>query len=317
MYLWVNGKRVGYSQGSRCPAEFDVTTFVRPGTNVLACEVYRWCDGSYLEDQDMWRLSGIFRDVFLFCKPKTHLWDVYLATDLDDEYRDGTIRLNCTIHNGVDDTVPNISLSVKLFDPNNRPVGKTAEVYCHRVEEMGPDDRLEVVSPPIGIATPQKWSHEIPILYTAIVELKAGDQTLEVQSAKVGFRKVEFDHRGFRLNGQEVKLKGVNRHEHHPDFGGYIPLESMVDDIRLMKQANINLVRTSHYPDDPSWYELCDEYGLMVLDEANVESHGLSYHKNVLPGDLPEWREPVVDRIAPDGCKRPRTCIGCYVVIGK
>ena len=297
MYLWVNGKRVGYSQGSRCPADFDVTTFVRPGNNVLACEVYRWCDGSYLEDQDMWRLSGIFRDVFLFCKPQTHLWDVYLATDLDDEYRDGTIRLNSTIHNSFDDTVPNISLSVKLFDSNNRPVGKTAEIYCHSVEEMGPDDQLEIVSPPIGIATPQKWSHETPILYTAIVELKAGDQTLEVQSAKVGFRKVEVDHQGFRLNGQEVKLKGVNRHEHHPDFGGYIPLESMVDDIRLMKQANINLVRTSHYPDDPSWYELCDEYGLMLLDEANVESHGLSYHKNVLPGDLPEWREPVVDRM--------------------
>lgn len=297
MYVWVNGERVGYSQGSRCPAEFEITEHLQDGKNTLACEVYRWCDGSYLEDQDMWRLSGIYRDVFIFAKPKTHLWDVHVETSLDDDCRDGFLRLSGSIRLDDGREADDLSLRVRLFDAAGKPVGGQASALLEHRLGSSQSRWHSFESERVAVPTPALWSHETPRLYKAIVEFCDGDRIIEAQQARIGFRKVELRVDGLFVNGSSIKLKGVNRHEHHPDHGGYIPLASMVEDLRLMKQANINLVRTSHYPNDPSWYELCDEFGMLVMDEANVESHGLSYHKNVLPGDLPEWREPVVERM--------------------
>lgn len=297
MYLWVNGRRVGYSQGSRCPAEFDVTDFVQPGENLLACEVYRWCDGSYLEDQDMWRLSGIYRDVLLFCKPQRHLWDVYVETDLDETYSDGSLRVLGSIRSGEGRVPDDLSIRVRLYNPQQEQLAEF-DYRLSAAHPRGEEGEWQFfTTPTFDVPRPLLWSHETPNLYTAVVELREGDHALEAQQSKIGFRSVELTAKGFCLNGQPVKLKGVNRHEHHPDFGGYVPLSTMVRDLELMKQANINLVRTSHYPNDPAWYELCDEYGMLVMDEANVESHGLSYHKRVLPGDLDAWRAPAVDRM--------------------
>lgn len=297
IYVWVNGKRVGYSQGSRCPAEFDITQCVKQGTNTIACEVYRWCDGSYLEDQDMWRLSGIFRDVFLYSKPQMHLWDVFVETDLDAEYEHGTLLLRGNLRNALTEPTKNLSIRLRLYDGQQQLVGNQQPLFTESIKPVAAGELREVVTKIATVESPLKWSHETPHLYTAVVELLEGGQVIEAQQSRVGFRQAGIIDGQFCLNGKSLKIKGVNRHEHHPDFGGYIPPESMVEDIRLMKQANINLVRASHYPNDPLWYELCDEYGLMVMDEANVESHGLSYHKNNLPGDRPGWLEPVVDRV--------------------
>lgn len=297
IYVWVNGKRVGYSQGSRCPAEFDISDVIHSGKNVLACEVYRWCDGSYLEDQDMWRLSGIFRDVFVFCKPQIHLWDVYVQSDLDSEYQDGFLRLHCQIENGSRSNAKGVSVHVRLLDQDQQSVGESTELLSEKAHKLEPGAWQTIETEAIRVENPRKWSTEDPYLYSAVVELRKNNQVLEAIQSKLGFRKIEVDKRGFLVNGRVVKIKGVNRHEHHPDFGRFVPTETMEQDLRLMKQANMNFVRTSHYPNDPRWYELCDEYGLMVMDEANVESHGLSYHKNNLPGDRPEWKRPVVDRM--------------------
>ncbi len=297
MYLWVNGQRVGYSQGSRCPAEFDITEVVSPGTNQLACEVYRWCDGSYLEDQDMWRMSGIYRDVYLFCKPAIHLWDAYVEVGLDEAYRNGMLRVHASVRNAGQDSMSKLSLRVRLFDPQTQPVGDRHGVLLESTCANDHSEWQVIETSDAEVPTPQLWSHETPHLYTAVVELLQDDQVIEAQQSRVGFRKVELTSKGFLINGQPTKLKGVNRHEHHPDYGGYVPVETMTTDLRMMKQANINIVRTSHYPNDPSWYELCDEYGMLVMDEANVESHGLSYRKKVLPGDHDVWRGPAVDRM--------------------
>lgn len=297
MYVWVNGERVGYSQGSRCPAEFDVTDFVRPGTNLLACEVYRWCDGSYVEDQDMWRFSGIYRDVYLFCKPKVHLWDVHVETDLDVASRSGSVLVCGSVRNTSNESTRDLTLHVRLFDPEMRPLkGHQRRLFETPLEETN-DEWRPIHTTAVSIPKPQTWSHETPRLYTAVVELLRRGEVLEAQQSRIGFRNVEVSADGFRLNGQVLKLKGVNRHEHHPDYGGYVPRDTMIQDLRLMKQANINLVRTSHYPTDPSWYELCDEIGMLVMDEANVESHGLSYRRKNLPGDSDTWRSTCVDRM--------------------
>ncbi|QDT67504.1 Beta-galactosidase [Planctomycetes bacterium MalM25] len=297
MTLWVNGKEVGYSQGSRCQAEFDVTRLVHPGENQLACEVLRWCDGSYLEDQDMWRLSGIYRDVYLYTKPTTHLWDVGVEAELDDACRNASVRLRASLRRPRDESAEGLSVKVRLYDAGLHPVGEgTAPLITHTISGSE-NEWSEFTTDSAEVISPDLWTHETPTLYTAVVELWRGERLLEAQQSRLGFTKVEATPKGFFLNGRSIKIKGVNRHEHHPDHGGYIPLESMVEDLRLMKRANVNLVRTSHYPHDPAWYELCDEYGMLVIDEANVESHGLSYHDKVLPGDDPAWRRPAVDRL--------------------
>jgi len=293
MYVWVNGQKVGFSKDSMLPAEFDITDLVRAGSNLLACEVYCYSDSSYIEDQDMWRLSGIQRDVWVFCKPRQQVWDFLVETELDGTYRDGSLKLHYTVNNTAAGPATGLKLHLELLDAAGQKVASQDEA----LPEVAAGASFSGTAPALAVAAPRHWTPETPNLYTAVLELRQGSAVLETLTQRVGFRKVELRDKQFCLNGQALKIKGVCRHEHDPHTGRAITFASMVQDVRLMKQANFNLVRTSHYPNDPRWYDLCDEYGLMVLDEANVESHGLSYHRRILPGDRPEWQEPVVDRM--------------------
>jgi len=271
-YLWINGEEVGYSQGSRLPAEFDITPYIHPGENVVAVRVYRWSDGSYVEDQDFWRLSGIYRDVYLWSAPPVHIRDFWIRTDLDEAYRDAMLRLRVKVHDWDGQDAVGYVLQAMLYDAEGNPVFTepiSARFDARANTEVALD--LEQI-----VANPQKWSDEHPYLYTLLISLKAptGD-VLEIESAKVGFRRVELKDGQIHVNGEPILVKGANRHEHDPDTGHAVTLESMIQDIQLMKQFNINAVRTSHYPNDTRWYDLCDEYGLYVFDEANIESHGV------------------------------------------
>ena len=294
--VWVNGQCIGYSEDSRLAAEFDISTAVHPGTNLVALQVLRHSDASYLEDQDLWRLSGIFRDVFLFTRPNVHLWDAAVESELDGALNHATVKLRCQIRN--DDNAPAGSLAVRLTlrDPNGRVV-PGFQIDSPLTNALAAGQEMEILSLPQTLAAPEKWSFETPALYTAVVELRRAGKTVEAVAMRIGFRKVELRDREFTLNGRAVKLRGVNRHDWNPVTGYVVDEAAMRADIRLMKQANFNAVRTSHYPNDPRFVELCDETGLMVLSEANLESHGLSYHKCVLPGDLPEWRPASVERM--------------------
>lgn len=292
MYVWVNGVRVGYSQGSKTPAEFDVSEHVRVGNNVVAVEVYRWSDGTYLECQDFWRISGIERDVYLFATPRVHVRDFFVHADLDDDYRDGDLRLALHLRN----TSPgeaNVRVNAELLDPLSGPaalVGTTREARVPSGEES-------IIEVGAAVPSPRKWSAETPNLYTLLITLWDADgRLLEAIPSRVGFRRVETKNAQLHLNGVPITIKGVNRHEHDPVWGHAVSEESMLQDIRLMKAANINAVRTSHYPNDPRWYELCDEYGLYVVDEANIESHGYGYRPEVTLGNRPEWIEAHLDR---------------------
>jgi len=268
-YVWVNGQEVGYSQDSRLPAEFDVTPYVHAGQNTLAVRVYRWSDGSYLEDQDFWRLSGIYRDVYLVTTPPVHVRDFWVRTDLDAAYRDAVLKVRARVRNYGDQDVADYALEVTLWEGGKgREVGKTT--FSVRA---GQEALLELEQP---VANPDKWSDEHPHLYTLLLTLKDPHGcVLEVERCAVGFRRVEIKDGQVHVNGLPIVFKGVNRHEHDPDTGHAVSVESMIQDIRLMKQFNFNSVRTSHYPNDPRWYDLCDQYGLYVCDEANVESHGV------------------------------------------
>jgi len=269
--LWVNGEEVGYSQGSRLPAEFDITPYVRSGENLLAVQVLRWSDGSYLEDQDFWRLSGIYRDVYLWAAPSVHVRDLFIRTELDEAYHDALLRVTAKVRNYGDEDAADYILETTLYNAGtDQPISASAKAVTVKGGDEVALGLEEVVS------NPQKWSDEHPYLYTLLVSLKdASGQVLEVESAQVGFRKVEIKDGQIHVNGVPILIKGVNRHEHDPDTGHTVTVESMIRDIRLMKQFNINAVRTSHYPNDLRWYELCDRYGLYLFDEANIESHGV------------------------------------------
>jgi beta-galactosidase len=286
-YLWVNGKEIGYSQGSRTPAEFDITEIVKPGKNVLAVQVYRWCDGSYLEDQDFWRLSGIFRDVYLWSVGEQHIRDFRVATQLDEQYRDAVLKIHCELAGG-----ENCAVDVDLTDSTGKAVFDTVTKKVSTVE-----GRQEVVFE-LPVANPEKWNAESPYLYKLLLTLKDGQgEVIEVVPWNVGFRQVEIREGQFLFNGKAILFKGVNRHEHNPDTGHVVTHETMVRDIKLMKENNINAVRTSHYPNVPLWYELCDKYGLYVMDEANIESHGYENNpENEIAND-PLWREAHLDRV--------------------
>ncbi|MEK7474866.1 MAG: glycoside hydrolase family 2 TIM barrel-domain containing protein [Candidatus Coatesbacteria bacterium] len=289
--LWVNGKRVGFSKDSRTPAEFNVTAFVAPGENTLAVRVLAFNDGSYLECQDYFRLSGIFRDVHLWSAPAVHVRDFFVHTELDKRYRDADLRVEVAVRNWGDADAP-FTLEGKLLAPDGTVVfaglavsgraaaGKDAPVLLART-----------------IEAPKLWSAETPALYHLLLTLRdAAGGVLEVIRTRVGFRSVEIRGGVLLVNGKYLELHGVDRHEAEPDLGHVVTVERMVRDIKLMKSLNIDTVRTSHYPDDPRWYDLCDAYGLYLIAESNIESHGMGYGPDSLAKD-PSWQEAHVDRV--------------------
>lgn len=294
MYVWVNGKKVGYSQGSMTPAEFNITRYLKPGKNMLAVEVYRWSDGSFMEDQDFWRLSGIYRDVFLFATPKVHLRDYFVTSDMNDDFTVAQTQVKAKVRNYGTKSQKGYKLHVKLYDPNGAIVGNDDLITksLNRISG-GKEQQLSLTA---SVNKPMLWSAEHPNLYTVVFSLKdRAGKVVEAQGCQFGFRKIEIKNSQLYVNGESVLLKGVNRHEHDSKLGRAVTVTSMIKDIELMKQININTVRTCHYPDQPLWYKLCDKYGLYVIDEANVESHGMGYGKESLGHD-PKWEKAHVDR---------------------
>ena len=272
-YCWVNGKKVGYSQGSKLPAEFDITKYLTAGENLLAVEVYRWCDGSYLEDQDFWRLSGIDRDVNLYSTPKTHIRDFFVKAGLDKKYKNGLLNIDIELETIDKSPLKNYKVQLDMLDNNKNPI---FSAMVKKVTEKGQVQFQQKIS------NPKKWTAETPNLYTVILSLiNPSGKITEILSTKTGFRKIEIKDAQFLVNGKAIYVKGVNRHEHDPVTGHVVSEESMIQDIKLMKQNNINTVRTAHYPNDPRWYELCNEYGLYVIDEANIESHGMGWEVEI------------------------------------
>jgi beta-galactosidase len=292
LVLWINGREVGYSQDSRTPAVFDIGSYLVAGENLLAAQVFRWCDGSYLEDQDFWRLSGIFRDVFLEAMPTVAIRDFKVETLLDADYKNAELKVMVAVGNA-GEVAAGIGLGARLVDPEGRSLveipGISSEIAA------GGEGKLTLSA---QIPDPAKWSAESPALYRLVLTLsKADGAVIESIPCDVGFRSVEVKDGVLLVNGRYVYLKGVNRHEHDPVTGHTVSFLSMVQDIALMKRNNINTVRTSHYPNDPRWYELCDRYGLYVIDEANVESHGFG-QSNLQPiSDGPEWKAAHVERM--------------------
>ncbi|MDG3581114.1 glycoside hydrolase family 2 TIM barrel-domain containing protein [Galbibacter pacificus] len=288
-YVWVNGKKVGYSEGAKTPAEFNVTPYLKKGENDLAVEVYRWSDASYLQDQDFWRLSGIERDVYLYAKPKISIKDFFIAASLDQSYTLGMYSANILLKN-TSKSKNGCAIEVTLWDEEE-------VLYREEKQLMIKGEGNDSVYFAYELKNVKPWSAESPELYTSVITLKAEGEVLMSTSNKVGFRNVEIKGGNLLVNGQPIILKGVNRHEHDEYTGHVISKESMLRDIRLMKQNNINAVRTSHYPNDPYWYELCDTYGLYVYDEANIESHGFGYDEDKTPANKPEFEKMHHDRI--------------------
>jgi len=286
-YLWINGKEVGYSQGSRLPAEFNITPYVRDGENTLAVRVLRWSDGSYLEDQDHWRLSGIYRDVYLWSAPPVHVRDFAVTTPLAPDYRDAELHIVAQVSNTDATPASHYTLEMRLLSPAGE------QVLSQHVElaEIAPDEEVEVrISR--SVADPYKWNAEQPYLYTLLLLLRDdADHLVEVESCRVGFRQIEIRDGQLLLNGAPLTIRGTNRHEHDPIRGKTVDRDSMRADIRLMKQHNLNAVRTSHYPNHPVWYDLCDEHGIYLIDEANIECHG-----RLQTSDEPIWKDAYVER---------------------
>ncbi|MCO5262667.1 MAG: DUF4981 domain-containing protein [Lentimicrobium sp.] len=293
MYVWVNGVKVGYSEDSRLPAEFDITKYVRSGKNTLAVEVYQWSDGSYLEDQDFWRMSGIYRDVYLLSVPGTYLRDYWLKADFVSDFSKAELTLEAGF--------AGFSLKEKLnLEVYLLPYGQKNEKLPDPVFSFAIDGGKTYKAPLIhkaSISNPRLWSAEDPNLYHVLIvtKNKAG-KVLMVQSSDFGFRKVEIKDQQLWVNGKSIKIKGVNRHDIDPTDGRAVSKASMLRDVELFKQFNINTVRTSHYPNDPYFYNLCDRYGIYVIDEANVESHGMGYGDESL-GHVKSWQEAHVSRI--------------------
>ena len=291
-YVWVNGEKVGYSEGSKTPAEFDVTDYLKSGENTVAVQVYRWSDGSYLEDQDFWRLSGIKRGVYLWAAPKIHIRDFWAKANLDNNYEDGILNISADIKNYHKNQFTKSRISYELLDKT----GETVASGRSRVK-VDPGDQSQVTFE-AEVNNPRKWSAENPNLYQVLLTLEDTDgNTIEVIPAKTGFRSVEIKEGQLYVNGEPIYIKGVNRHEHHPQTGHTVDKESMIKDIRTMKRNNINAVRTAHYPNRPMWYRLCDKYGLYVVDEANIESHGMGYDPETTLGNNPMFKKAHLNRV--------------------
>jgi len=277
MYLWVNGKFVGYSEDSKLEAEFDLTPYVKPGQkNLIAFQVFRWCDGSYFEDQDFFRYTGVARDCYLYARNKKRIDDIRVVPDLDAEYKSGSLTVNLSLKG-------NTAVSLELLDAANKTVA-TAEV-------KGAGKQSSV----IRVDNPNKWTAETPYLYTLRATLKEGGKVTEVVPLKVGFRKIELKNSQLLVNGQPVLFKGADRHEMDPDGGYVVSRERMIQDIQIMKKFNLNAVRTCHYPDDSFWYDLCDKYGIYVVAEANLESHGMGYDEATL-AKVPSFKKTHLER---------------------
>ncbi|HHW47296.1 MAG TPA: beta-galactosidase subunit alpha, partial [Clostridiaceae bacterium] len=292
--LWINGHRVGYGQCSHMPFEFNITEYIRPGKNTIAVMVYKWSATSYIEDQDFWRLSGIFREVYLYSTRDVHIRDLHINTDLDDEYKDAVLNVKITLKNYSRLHSDKYFVAVSLVDGRGNAV---FEKNINTPVQLGPGDET-VLFLEEKVITPEKWTAETPNLYNTLVVLKDEDENIvEVESVNTGFRKIEIKNSQLYINGVSVKLKGVNRHDTDCDLGHAVSREIMLKDILLMKQHNINAVRTSHYPNDPYWLDLCDKYGLYVIDEADLEAHGFGYEDPEYDlSDKDEWKEVFVDR---------------------
>ncbi|MBL9136592.1 MAG: DUF4981 domain-containing protein [Verrucomicrobiales bacterium] len=281
-YVWINGQRIGMGKDSRTPVEFDVTSRLRPGKNVIAVENLRWCDGSYLEDQDFWRMSGIFRDVYLWSPPTQHLRDFEVKAEPELEGREGFLELAVKVEDRGHDPVP-ILVDAVL----ESPLG--AVLANPRIQLSTSPGKDVEASIRVGIAKPLPWTAETPNLHRLFISVKdAQGSLLEVIPVKVGFRRVEIREGSLLVNGRRILIKGVNRHESEPDRGQAITVASMIRDLEVMKRHNINTVRNSHYPTQPAWYDLCDRYGMYLIDEANIESHGMGYDEQTL-AKRPEW----------------------------
>ncbi len=289
-YIWINGKKVGYSQGSKLPAEFNLTNFVKPGNNSIALEVYRWSDGSYLECQDFWRISGIERDVYLYARPNVQLADYFAKAGLENNYTDGVFDLTVDIKS-IDTKKQRGTVAVEITK-NNQTVYTASSTY-----DLAPkaDATLKFNK---TIPQVKTWSAEIPELYqlNIIIKDRKGN-VIEAISRKLGFRTSEVKDGQYLVNGKPILFKGVNRHEHDPDTGHVISREDMLLDIQIFKEYNINAVRTAHYPNDPYFYELCDEYGIYVIDEANIESHGMGYALHRTLANNPAWLKSHLERV--------------------
>lgn len=270
--LWVNGKYVGYSEDSKVAAEFNISKYLKPGKNLIAMQVMRWCDGSYFEDQDFWRFTGIAREVYLYARPKQHAADIRLNAALENNYQDGVLNYKVSLKGGKTD------VAITLCDKDGKQIAQAT----------GAQGVIKV--PKVNA-----WTAETPYLYKAYITLKNKQGAAEVIPQKVGFRNVEIKNAQLLVNGQPVLVKGADRHEMDPDGGYVVSLERMIQDIKIMKQLNINAVRTSHYPCDPRWYDLCDEYGIYITAEANLESHGMGYEEKSL-AKFPEYIVPHIER---------------------
>ena len=302
VYVYVNGQEVGYSEDSKNPAEFLINNYLKPGKNSLVIKIFRWSTGSYLECQDFWRMSGIERDVFLFSQPKTHIKDFNVVSTLDDTYKNGIFKLNVDVTNH---TAANkeVTVAYELLDAAKKVVAE-GNTPCPVTA-----DGQKSISFEATLSNVKTWTSEHPNLYRLLISLKDGEKTSEIIPYTVGFRRFEIKPTDqiaengkpyicLFINGQPIKLKGVNIHEHNPETGHYVPEELMRKDFTLMKQNNINSVRLCHYPQDRKFYELCDEYGIYVYDEANIESHGMYYNlsRGGTLGNHPEWLKPHMDR---------------------
>ena len=270
--LWVNGKYVGYSEDSKVAAEFNISKYLKPGKNLIAMQVMRWCDGSYFEDQDFWRFTGIAREVYLYARPKVHAADIRLDAGLENQYRDGVLNYQVALKGG------KANVTLTLCDKDGKKIAEASGVQGT-----------------IKVPAVKAWTAETPYLYKAFITLKNKQGVSEIIPQKIGFRNVEIKNAQLLVNGKPVLIKGANRHEMDPDGGYVVSVERMIQDIKIMKQLNINAVRTCHYPDDPRWYDLCDEYGIYVTAEANLESHGMGYGEKSL-AKFPEYLQTHIER---------------------
>lgn len=296
MYVWVNGQKVGYSQGSRLPAEFDITPYIHKGNNTVAVKVYRWSDGNYMEDQDHWRLSGIHRDVYLAAAPKFQLYDFFVKTKFDHHHNDATLQVHTKVKAFGTTPQKNWTITGQLFDDQGQPMlQKPMEVEtAGLIRRPWPQrDKVPFADMSALVKNPKKWSAEFPNLYKLVLSLKDEQgKVVEARSSKIGFRDIQIKDGELLVNGKSVLLYGVNRHDHSQTRGKAVTDAEMLKDVQLLKQFNFNAVRTSHYPNNPKWLDLCDEYGIYLIDEANIETHGVG---GWLSND-PQWHNAFVDR---------------------